>query len=165
MDGPIIPKPLPEYRVISTSETWVVVEAVPAPGATLPSYSTEEAAGADVRAFLKEPVTILPGKRALIPLGLRVALPPGYEVDVRPRSGLALKHGITVLNSPGTLDSDYRDENSVLLINHGEEPFVVNPGDRIGQWVLFKVERAVFREVETLPPSNRKGGWGSSGMK
>ncbi len=151
---------------MKTENGLIIVKTLLAEGARVPTYGSEEAAGADVRAFIKEPVTIPPGNRACIPLGLKVALPAGYEIDVRPRSGLAVKYGVTILNTPGTLDSDYRGENSVLLINFGTEPFVVNPGDRIGQWVLFKVERASFEEASALPDTKRgAGGWGSTGVQ
>ncbi len=130
----------------------------------LPQYATAQAAGMDLRAALDAPVDLAPGKRALIPTGIAFALPPGFEAQVRPRSGLALKHGITVLNSPGTIDADYRGEVAVVLVNLGEEPFRIAPGERIAQVVFAKVESATWVEVEELPPTDRgAGGYGSTG--
>jgi len=130
----------------------------------LPQYATTQAAGMDLRAALDAPVDLAPGKRALIPTGIAFALPPGFEAQVRPRSGLALKHGITVLNSPGTIDADYRGEVAVVLVNLGEEPFRIAPGERIAQVVFAKVESATWVEVEELPPTDRgAGGYGSTG--
>lgn len=130
----------------------------------LPAYQTEHAAGMDVLANLNEPVLLLPGKRALINTGLFIEIEPGYEVQVRPRSGLALKHGITVLNAPGTIDADYRGEIKVLLINHGDEPFTVQHGDRIAQLILAKHEVIEWQLVDNLAESNRgTGGYGSTG--
>lgn len=132
----------------------------------LPSYESDEAAGMDIRAALTEPKTLEPGERDLIPTGLQMALPHGYEAQIRPRSGLAYKQGITMLNSPGTIDSDYRGEVKVLAINHGEEPFVVKHGDRIAQMVIAPVYQPQIEETETLPESNRgEGGFGSTGVK
>lgn len=134
--------------------------------AFLPEYKTEEAAGADLRACLTEPLCIEPMQRQLIPTGIRVALPFGFEMQVRPRSGLALKHGITVLNSPGTVDSDYRGELGVLLVNFGDTPFVVNHGDRIAQVVIAPVVRADFSIADILPETARgEGGYGSTGIE
>src|SRR5262245_5304023 len=116
----------------------------------LPQYMTEEAAGADVRAHLKEEFLLLPGASKLIPTGLRVAVPEGYEIQVRPRSGLALKNQITVLNTPGTIDADYRGEIGIILINHGKEPFIIAPGMRIAQLILAPVERANFIVCQEL---------------
>lgn len=133
----------------------------------LPSYETEGAAGADLRANFPERsgVTLAPGVRALVPTGLRLAIPPGYEVQIRPRSGLALKHGIMLVNSPGTIDSDYRGPLGVILLNAGDEPFSVNHGDRIAQMVLAPVTRAEFRLVEALDNTARgTGGFGSTGQ-
>lgn len=130
----------------------------------LPSYATTASAGTDLVAAVPEPVVLAPGGRALIPSGLAIALPPGYEAQVRPRSGLALKHGITVLNSPGTIDSDYRGEIGVILVNLGEEAFRVERGMRIAQMVVAPVERAVWKEMTALPASGRgAGGFGSTG--
>jgi len=136
-------------------------------GLELPAYETEGAAGMDVRAAVPEdaPVTLGPGARAMVPTGLSMAIPEGYEIQMRPRSGLAAKHGITCLNSPGTVDSDYRGELKVILINHGAEPFVIRRGERIGQMVLAPVTRAAFDLVDELPASARgEGGFGSTGV-
>lgn len=132
----------------------------------LPVYTTKDAAGADLKACITEPINIAPGERQLIPTGISVALPSGYEIQIRPRSGLALKKGITVLNSPGTIDADYRGEVGIILINHGYEVFTVNPGDRIAQMVLSQVEQADFNIVESLDETERgDGGFGHSGVK
>ena len=131
----------------------------------LPAYETEGAAGLDLRAAIGGPVTLAPGERALIPTGLAMQLPEGFEGQVRPRSGLALRHGVTVLNAPGTVDSDYRGEVSVVLINHGSEPFTVTRGDRIAQLVIAPVTHARLSEVETLSETARgAGGYGSTGI-
>ncbi len=130
----------------------------------LPAYATEASAGVDLAAAVTESVTIAPGGRALIPTGFSIALPPGYEAQVRPRSGLALKHGITVLNSPGTIDADYRGEIGVILANFGDAPFVVTRGARIAQLVVAPVARVGWREVNELLQSARgAGGFGSTG--
>lgn len=132
----------------------------------LPSYETAGAAGADVRANLPDrgSVVLAPGARALIPTGLRVEIPQGYEIQVRPRSGLALKHGITLPNTPGTIDSDYRGPLGVILLNTGTEPFTVQHGERIAQLVVAPVLQAVFEEAETLDETARgSGGFGSTG--
>jgi dUTP pyrophosphatase len=130
----------------------------------LPTYATQDAAGADVKACLKEQVVIQPGESALIPTGLRFAIPTGYEIQVRPRSGLAFKSQITVLNTPGTIDADYRGEIGVILINHGKTPFIVTPGMRIAQIVLAKVERANFcLEASLVSTSRGEGGFGHTG--
>lgn len=132
--------------------------------AFLPLYATAGAAGLDLRAAVSEPVTIPPGGRALVPTGLAIAVPPGHEAQVRPRSGLALKHGVTVVNAPGTIDSDYRGEVCVILGNFGTEPFVVNRGDRIAQLVFAAVTRADWSVQETLDPTGRgAAGFGSTG--
>uniref|UniRef100_A0A9E7ZIB3 Deoxyuridine 5'-triphosphate nucleotidohydrolase n=1 Tax=Bosea sp. NBC_00436 TaxID=2969620 RepID=A0A9E7ZIB3_9HYPH len=131
----------------------------------LPAYETAGAAGLDLRAALAENLTLVPGERALIPTGLAMQLPVGFEGQVRPRSGLALRHGVTVLNAPGTVDSDYRGEVSVVLINHGSEPFTVTRGDRIAQLVIAPVTHALLSEVETLSETARgAGGYGSTGV-
>ena len=137
-----------------------------AEGLALPAYETGGSAGMDLRAAVPEdaPVTLAPGARALVPTGLRIALEPGWEAQVRPRSGLALKHGITCLNSPGTIDSDYRGEVGVVLVNLGAEPFVVRRGDRVAQMVVASHAQAVIAEVETLDDTARgTGGFGSTG--
>ena len=130
----------------------------------LPQYQTELSAGMDVPANVESTITLQPGERQLIATGLYLEIPPGYEMQIRPRSGLALKHGITVLNSPGTVDSDYRGEIKVLLINHGQEPFQISKGDRIAQMVLAKHEVISWEVTSNLNPSDRgEGGYGSSG--
>jgi dUTP pyrophosphatase len=130
----------------------------------LPEYATFQSAGLDLRAHLAEPLMLNPGERALIPTGLRMALPPGWEAQVRPRSGLALKQGVTVLNSPGTIDADYRGPVGVILINHGADSFSVEPGERIAQLVFARFEQAVWRPVKELDQTERaEGGFGHSG--
>lgn len=132
----------------------------------LPKYSTVCSAGMDLRANLENPVVLKPFQRALIPTGLFMALPEGYEAQVRPRSGLALKHGIAVLNTPGTIDADYRGEIGVILINLGQEDFVVNDGERIAQMVVAKYEQVELLAVEVLDETERgAGGFGHSGVK
>ncbi|MBR1518831.1 MAG: dUTP diphosphatase [Prevotella sp.] len=132
----------------------------------LPAYSTPQSAGMDLRANLSEPVTLRPMERRLIPTGLHIALPEGYEAQVRPRSGLALKKGITVLNSPGTIDADYRGEVGVLLINLSQEDFVVNDGERIAQMVVARHEQVDFATVTVLDETERgEGGYGHTGVK
>ena len=132
----------------------------------MPLYATPLSAGMDVRAAVDTPVVIEPQQRALIPTGLRVALPEGYELQMRPRSGLALKKGITLLNSPGTIDADYRGEIGVILINHSGEPFTVQRGDRIAQMVLARYEKIEWEPVDSLDDSDRgDGGSGHSGVK
>lgn len=135
-------------------------------GLPLPAYATEDAAGLDLLAAVAEPVELAPGARRLVPTGISIALPPGYEAQVRPRSGLALKHGVTLLNSPGTIDADYRGEVGVILINLGEAPFRLQRGDRIAQLVIAPVARLAWRESESLPESGRgAGGFGSTGRR
>ncbi|NLZ93747.1 MAG: dUTP diphosphatase [Firmicutes bacterium] len=130
----------------------------------LPEYMTQGAAGMDLMAAIEEPQVILPGARALIPTGLQLALPQGFEGQVRPRSGLALKHGITVLNSPGTIDADYRGEIKVILINLGQKSYVINRGDRIAQLVLAATVKAKLFQCEELPASSRGSeGFGHTG--
>lgn len=132
----------------------------------LPTYATPQSAGMDLRADISEPITLNSLERQLIPTGFYIALPPGYEAQVRPRSGLALKHGLTVLNSPGTVDADYRGEVKVLLVNLSNEPFVVNPGERIAQMVIARHEQAEFELVEVLDETERgAGGYGHTGVK
>jgi dUTP pyrophosphatase len=131
----------------------------------IPAYQSKDAAGLDLSAVLAAPVTIERFARALIPTGIAIALPSGYEAQVRPRSGLALKHGITVLNSPGTIDADYRGEISVVLINFGAEPYVVQPGSRIAQLVVARVEQATLDLVLSLDETARgAAGYGSTGV-
>jgi len=130
----------------------------------LPRYETEQAAGLDLMACIPVDIVLAPGKRALVPTGFAIALPAGFEAQVRPRSGLAAKHGITVLNAPGTIDADYRGEIGIILINHGDQPFTVSRGLRIAQLVVAPVSRAAFVEVADLPASERgAGGFGSTG--
>ncbi|MGA1364150.1 MAG: dUTP diphosphatase [Schleiferiaceae bacterium] len=130
----------------------------------LPEYATPHSAGLDLRAHLDASVVLQPGERRLIPTGLRMALPDGWEAQVRPRSGLALKHGITVLNSPGTIDADYRGPVGVILINHGAESFEIQPGERIAQLVFARYERAEWQIVDELDATERgAGGFGHSG--
>ena len=132
----------------------------------LPAYATSQSAGMDLRANLEEPVTLHPLERRLIPTGLHIALPEGYEAQVRPRSGLALKHGITVLNTPGTIDADYRGEVGVVLINLSQQDFVVNDGERIAQMVIARHEQGELVVVEELDETERGvGGYGHTGVK
>lgn len=132
----------------------------------LPAYATPQSAGMDLRANITEPITLQPMERRIIPTGLHIALPEGYEAQVRPRSGLALKHGITVLNSPGTIDADYRGELGVLLINLSTEPFVIEAGERIAQMVIAPHEQGEFCLVEELDETERgEGGYGHTGVK
>ncbi len=141
-----------------------VVRLPHAEGLPLPGYATAGAAGMDLLAAVAAPLTIAPGGRALVPTGLRVALPPGFELQVRPRSGLALRHGIVLPNSPGTIDEDYRGELQVIVMNAGEAPFVVERGMRIAQAIVSPVARAAWVEVETLAGTARgAGGFGSTG--
>lgn len=139
------------------------------PGVSLPEYATPGAAGADVRAHIPEPEAILPGQRILIPTGVRMEIPPGYEVQVRPRSGLALKCGITVLNAPGTIDSDYRGELRIILVNLGEDAFIIEPGMRVAQIVVAPVIQASFVPVdgdEVLTATERgQQGFGHTGER
>jgi len=132
----------------------------------LPAYATPQSAGLDLRANIDAPVTLRPMERRLIPTGLFMALPAGYEAQVRPRSGLALKHGISVLNTPGTIDADYRGEVMVLLVNFSTEDFIVNDGERIAQMVIARHETADFEEVAELDETERgAGGYGHTGVK
>ena len=129
-----------------------------------PSYATAQSAGMDLKANLKEPVVLQPLQRMLLPTGLYIALPEGYEAQVRPRSGLAIKHGITVLNTPGTVDADYRGEVCVILVNLSQEPFEIVPGERIAQMVIARHEQVEWEEVEILNETLRgAGGFGSTG--
>ncbi|HEY2745227.1 MAG TPA: dUTP diphosphatase [Polyangia bacterium] len=134
------------------------------PGAQLPKYMSEGAAGMDLHAALDAEVTIAPGERALVGSGVAIALPAGYEAQVRPRSGLAMKYGVTVLNAPGTVDEDYRGEVKVLLVNHGQDAFVVRHGERIAQLVVARVARVALVEEDTLDETKRgAGGYGHTG--
>lgn len=150
------------YTVDMFANVEIKVRALP--GAKLPEYQTAGAAGADVCALLDEPVTLQPGERRMIPTGLFFEIPEGYEIQMRPRSGLAYKYGVTCVNSPGTIDCDYRGESKVILINLGQEPFVINNGDRIGQIVVAPVTRGTFVTVDRLSETERgAGGFGSTG--
>lgn len=132
----------------------------------LPSYATEYSAGMDLRASLGEPVTLGPLERAMVPTGLHIELPAGFEAQIRPRSGLAAKHGISIVNAPGTIDADYRGEIKVLLVNLSNEPFVINPGERIAQMVVSRHEKVEWESVSELEESARgEGGFGSTGRK
>ena len=132
----------------------------------LPTYATALSAGMDLRADIDEDITLLPMQRQLVPTGLHIALPEGYEAQIRPRSGLALKHGITVLNTPGTVDADYRGEIMVLLVNFSNEPFIVKDGERIAQMIVAKHEQVNFELTETLDETERgAGGYGHTGLK
>lgn len=149
-----------------TNGPKVLVKRLPnGVGLELPKYETTLAAGCDVRAAVGAPVTLKPGERFMTPTGIAIALPPGWEAQMRPRSGLAAKFGISCVNSPGTIDADYRGELKVILINHGAEDFVINRGDRIGQMVIAPVWQAIFEEVDTLDETERgAGGFGSTGV-
>lgn len=132
----------------------------------LPEYVTPQSAGMDLRANIEAPITLKPMERRLIPTGLYIALPVGYEAQIRPRSGLALKHGITVLNTPGTIDADYRGELMVLLVNFSDSDFIINDGERIAQMVIARHEQGIFEVVETLDDTERgTGGYGHTGVK
>ncbi len=134
-------------------------------GLDLPRYETALAAGADVRAAIEDAITLAPGERFMVPTGIAIALSPGWEAQMRPRSGLAAKHGVSCVNAPGTIDADYRGELKVILINHGAEDFTINRGDRIGQMVIAPVWQARFIEVDELDETERgQGGFGSTGV-
>jgi len=145
----------------------VHIQALPhGEGIDLPFYATTHAAGADLRAAIDDDIIIEPGNHVLIKTGFAMALPDNFEAQIRPRSGLALKHGITVLNSPGTIDADYRGEVGIILINHGEQPFRVERGDRIAQMIIAPFAQADFMAVDTLSETERgEGGFGSSGKQ
>lgn len=134
-----------------------------APDGFFPSYASPGSAGADLRAYLEEPVVLSPGERLLIPTGVRLAIPQGFEGQVRPRSGLAVKHGVTVLNSPGTVDADYRGEVQVVLVNAGQEAYTVHPGDRIAQLLISPVWRGHFAAQKLSATTRGDGGFGSTG--
>ena len=130
----------------------------------LPKFATEDSAGMDLRADLAEEISINPGQRCIVSTGIKIAIPPGYEAQIRPRSGLAIKHGVIVLNSPGTIDADYRGDIGVILINLGQEPFLIKSGDRIAQMIINKFERFEWNQSETLDETLRgEGGFGHSG--
>lgn len=150
-----------------TESTSVPIQVLPhGEGLQLPAHSTSDSAGLDLRAAVpeNEPLTLNPGEYAMVPTGLQIALPKGTEGQVRPRSGLAAKHGVTVLNSPGTIDADYRGECKVILINHGAEPFVINRGERIAQLVVARYVSVEFNRVDSLEETERgAGGFGHTG--
>ncbi|HDJ28697.1 MAG TPA: dUTP diphosphatase [Proteobacteria bacterium] len=140
------------------------IQIVRQPGVQLPRYMTEHAAGMDIHAAAAEDIIIKPGERALVGTGLFVAIPPGYEAQVRPRSGLAIRNGITLLNSPGTIDADYRGEIKIIMINHGRDDFMVKSGDRLAQMIIAPVVRCVWEEKQELDDSQRgSGGFGHTG--
>ena len=144
----------------------LIINAINRGRQPMPTYATSQSAGMDLRANLEEPVVLHPMERRLIPTGLHIALPEGYEAQVRPRSGLALKHGLTVLNAPGTIDADYRGEIGVVLINLSQEDFTINDGERIAQLVVARYEQVEFSLVETLDETERgEGGYGHTGVK
>ena len=144
----------------------VIIELLADEEVSLPHYASDGASGADIRAHLSGEVSLDPGESALIPTGLKLAIPDGFEIQVRPRSGLAAKHQVTVLNTPGTIDSDYRGELKIIVINHGREPFVIQPGMRIAQLVLCPVIRAQFvRRSELVPTVRGAGGFGHTGIE
>lgn len=143
----------------------LTIKTIIAKGAMPPQYKTTGSSGADVRAAIPSPITLMPGQRALVPTGLSVEIPEGFEIQVRSRSGLALKNGVAVLNSPGTIDADYRGEIGIVLINLGNEPFVINDGDRIAQLVVASVVQCDFVASESIMGTERgSGGYGSTGM-
>ncbi len=149
----------------NNSMTKINIKVVAKEGAKLPLYKTSGAAGADICALLEKPLVIESGKSAMVPTGLFFEIPQGYEVQIRPRSGLAAKNGVTVLNTPGTIDSDYRGEINVILINLGDKPFTVNSGDRIAQMLVAPVIQADFSIVSSLEETERgAGGFGSTGV-
>ena len=142
----------------------VIVKVVREENVSLPKYETSGSAGMDVRANIEEPIVMGSLERVLVPTGLKIAIPEGYEVQVRPRSGLAIKHGITLLNTPGTIDSDYRGELKVIMVNLSKDEYVINPQERIGQLVLNKVAQMEFVEVDSLDETERRaGGFGHTG--
>ena len=146
-------------------EIEIAIEVLPhGQGLALPAYATADAAGMDVQAAILDDLVLMPGARAAVPTGLKMAIPPGYEVQVRPRSGLAIKHGVTVVNAPGTIDADYRGEVAVLLVNLGSEPFIVTRGMRIAQLIPAPVTRGRWRMVASVDETARgAGGFGSTG--
>ena len=153
-------------ELINFAFNMVKIKVVNTGHQPLPAYATQQSAGLDLRANLDESIVLRPMERRLVPTGLRIALPEGYEAQVRPRSGLALKHGITVLNTPGTIDADYRGEVMVLLINFSQEDFIINDGERIAQLVVARYEQADFLSVEELDETERgAGGYGHTGVK
>jgi len=156
---------MPQDTPLAINGVEIAIQRLPhGAGLALPMPATEASAGADLLAAVTEPVILPPGGRALIPTGIAIGLPAGFEAQVRPRSGLAAKHGVTILNSPGTIDADYRGEIGVIMVNLGEEPFTVSRGERIAQLVIAPVSRAQWREIENLDETSRGGGgFGSTG--
>ncbi len=155
-----------DCEIQTFSKEYMNVKIVNKSSNPSPSYATPLSAGMDIRANIDEPITLASLQRTLVPTGLYMALPAGYECQVRPRSGLAMKHGITVLNSPGTIDADYRGEIKVLLVNLSDKPFIIEPAERIAQLVVAKHEQVVWEEVEVLDDTDRgAGGFGSTGVK
>lgn len=162
--APATPAPLSVYKITYTK--MLQVKIINKGHHPLPEYATALSAGLDLRANLEAPITLKPMERRLVPTGLYMALPAGYEAQVRPRSGLALKHGITVLNSPGTIDADYRGEIMVLLINFSDTDFVINDGERIAQMVVSRHEQVAFEPTDVLDDTERgAGGYGHTGVK
>lgn len=152
--------------MLNFASNMVIIKVVNTGHQPLPTYATTQSAGLDLRANIEAPITLHPLERRLVPTGLHIALPDGYEAQVRPRSGLALKHGITVLNTPGTVDADYRGEIMVLLVNFSNEDFVVKDGERIAQMVIAQYAKATFESVEVLDETERgEGGYGHTGVK
>lgn len=159
-----VPAPPSAYKMTYTK--MLQVKIIHKGHHPLPEYATTQSAGLDLRANLEAPITLRPMERRLVPTGLYMALPAGYEAQVRPRSGLALKHGITVLNSPGTIDADYRGEIMVLLINFSDTDFVINDGERIAQMVVARHEQVEFEQADVLDDTERgAGGYGHTGVK
>lgn len=158
--------PQPSNPINSNDVEVALTPLEHAVGLKLPTYETDQSAGMDLSAALEEALELAPGDRALIPTGLAIALPKGFEAQIRPRSGLAIKHGVTVLNTPGTVDADYRGEIKVVLINLGSEPFTIERGMRIAQMVIAKHEHIAWKVVETLDETERgAGGFGSTGTE
>jgi dUTP pyrophosphatase len=152
-------------NIMTKNNTVAITQLPHAKGLNLPAYATAHAAGLDLEAAVEAPMTLKPGERALVPTGLAIALPEGFEAQIRPRSGLALKHGVTVLNSPGTVDADYRGEIKVILANLGGENFIVERGMRVAQMVIAKHERVEWTAVDKLDETARgAGGFGSTGV-
>ncbi|MFQ5355684.1 MAG: dUTP diphosphatase [Mariprofundaceae bacterium] len=148
------------------SQTVRIQRLIHAEGLEMPHYASDQAAGMDLRAAVEDTIMIEAGEQALIPTGFAIALPAGFEAQIRPRSGLALKHGITVLNSPGTIDADYRGEICVILINHGANPFPIERGERIAQMIIAPVSHITWHEADSLEKTERgSGGFGSSGIR
>lgn len=160
---PKAPKAAPANA--NNEPTEVALTPLPhAAGLPLPSYATAQSAGMDLTAAIEEDFVLAPGQRVLVPTGISIALPPGFEAQIRPRSGLALNHGVTVLNTPGTIDADYRGEIKVILINHGQEPLTVTRGMRIAQMVVARYTQILWKAAETLDETERgSGGFGSTG--